>query len=64
MESTRTKKAYIFDGGSSVQFLEPPKVEDNVSISSITELEVDSVETDVAETIKVGDTYQLEKHWY
>jgi len=55
-------KAYIFDGGSSVQFLEPPKVEDKVSIFFYNGTRnVDSVETDVAETIKVGDTLSVRK---
>ena len=39
-------KAYIFDGGSSVQFLEAPKVEDKVSIFFYNGTRnVDSVET-------------------
>ena len=55
-------KAYIFDGGSSVQFLEAPKVEDKVSIFFYNGTRnIDSVETDVAETIKVGDTLSVRK---
>ena len=56
------KKAYIFDGGSSVQFIEAPKPEDHVSIFFYngTRL-IDSVETDVPETVKVGDILSVRK---
>jgi hypothetical protein len=56
------KEAYIFDGGSSVQFLEAPKPEDKISIFFYNGTrEVDSVETDIAETVKVGDTLSVRK---
>ena len=55
-------ESICFDGGSSIQFIEAPKPEDNVSIFFYngTRL-VDSVETDVSETIKVGDTLSVRK---
>ena len=56
------KEAYIFDGGSSVQFLEAPKPEDKISIFFYNGTrEIDSVETDIAETVKVGDTLSVRK---
>ena len=55
-------KAYIFDGGSSIQFLEAPKKEDKVSIFFYNGTRgIDSVETDIAETVKVGDTLSVRK---
>ena len=55
-------KAYLFDGGSSIQFLEPPKVEDNISIFFYNGTRnIDSVETDISETIKVGDSLTVRK---
>ena len=55
-------KAYLFDGGSSIQFLEAPKKEDKVSIFFYNGTRsIDSVETDIAESVKVGDTLSVRK---
>jgi hypothetical protein len=51
------KSAYIFDGGSSIQFISAPKVEDNISIFFYNGTRgVDSEQTDILETIKIGDS--------
>ena len=54
------KYAYEFNGGSSVRFTTPPKVEDNVEIYFYVGTRgEDSVRVDVNETIKIGDTVQI-----
>lgn len=51
------KSAYVFDGGSSIQFISPPKVEDNISIFFYNGTRgVDSEQTDILETLKIGDS--------
>jgi len=54
------KKSYIFNGGSSIQFVEAPKIEDNISIFFYNGTRgVDSEQEDILETIKIGDTLSV-----
>ncbi|BCV08402.1 MAG: hypothetical protein CM15mL5_1760 [uncultured marine virus] len=56
-------ESYIFDGGTSFEFTEAPDVNDNVSIFFYKGTnDVDVTFTDVTETIKVGDEFQLLKN--
>ena len=55
--------AYIFDGGTSFEFTEAPDVNDNVSIFFYKGTNnVDVTFVDVAESVKVGDEFQLLKN--
>jgi hypothetical protein len=57
------RKSYIFDGGSSIQFIEAPKPEDNISIFFYNGTRgVDSVQLDISETIKSGDSVFVNKY--
>ena len=54
------KYAYEFNGGSSVRFTAPPKIDDNVEIYFYVGTRgQDSTRVDVNETIKIGDTVQI-----
>jgi hypothetical protein len=54
------KIAYEFNGGSSVRFLTPPKVDDSVEIYFyVGTRDVDSLRIEVDELIQVGDTVQI-----
>ena len=56
-------EAYIFDGGTSFEFLEPPDEKDNVVVFFFKGKEnVDVVFTESRETVKVGDEIQLLKN--
>ena len=53
-------ESYIFNGGSTIEFTEPPKVGDTCKIlfyKGTGDIDVSNV--DVLETIKIGDTLQL-----
>jgi hypothetical protein len=53
------KVAYVFEGGSSVEFTQPPKVEDKIAIFFYKGSAVDSAIFDVRETVKDGDIVQI-----
>jgi len=54
--------SYRFLGGSSIAFTSPPKIEDNISIYFYNGTRnVDIIETDAMETLKIGDTVRLQK---
>ena len=56
------KSAYQFDGGSSIQFITPPKPEDNISIFFYQGTRnVDATNLDINETIKPGDSVFLNR---
>jgi hypothetical protein len=55
--------SYIFEGGSSFTFTNPPKIEDNIAIFFYRGTRnVDSSLVNVYETIKPGDIVQLQKN--
>ena len=55
--------SYTFDGGTTFRFREAPKAEDNVAIFFYRGTrDVDSFTVNVNETVKAGDTLQLDKH--
>ena len=56
-------ESYIFDGGTSFEFTEAPDVNDNVSVFFYKGTDdVDVTFTDVTESVKVGDEFQLLKN--
>ena len=57
------KVSYVFEGGTTFRFIEPPKSSDKVDIFFYRGTRgTDSVEVDVDETIKVGDTLTITKN--
>ena len=57
------RESYIFDGGSSIQFFEAPKPEDNISIFFYNGTRgVDSEQLNIAETIKIGDSVFVDRN--
>lgn len=54
-----SKTAYVFNGGTSFEFTEPPKVEDDVSIFFYRGSSSDSQIVNSTESLKVGDSVQL-----
>jgi hypothetical protein len=53
------KVAYVFEGGSSVEFTQPPKVEDKIAIFFYRGSAADSAIFNVRETVKDGDIVQI-----
>jgi len=54
-------KAYVFNGGSTVEFSEPPKVGDSSKVLFYKGSgDIDVVFTNVIETVKVGDTLNID----
>jgi hypothetical protein len=57
------KVSYTFEGGTTFRFVEPPKSSDKVDIFFYRGTRgTDSIEVDVNETIKVGDTLSILKN--
>ena len=57
------RTSYIFDGGSSIQFIEAPKPEDNISIFFYNGTRgVDSEQLNILETIKIGDSVFVDRN--
>lgn len=57
--------SYVFEGGTTFSFLEAPQTDDKVDIFFYRGTRnVDSVEIDVNETIKPGDSLQINKNDY
>lgn len=55
--------SYIYDGGTSISFTEPPKPENKVNVFFYRgSRDLDSSLVDVEETIKIGDSIQLNKN--
>jgi hypothetical protein len=52
-------ESYIFNGGSSIEFIEAPKAGDSVKVLFYKGSDSDVVEIDVESTIKVGDSLKL-----
>jgi hypothetical protein len=56
----KPNEAYEFDGGSTVIFTEPPRVGDNATVLFYQgNKDIDVVNKDILETVKVGDTLQI-----
>ena len=52
--------SYEFDGGTSFTFIDPPKIEDNISVFFYAGTKgVDSKQTSVTPSFKIGDTVQV-----
>jgi hypothetical protein len=54
-----SKTAYVFNGGTSFEFTEPPKVEDDIAIFFYRGSSSDSQIVNSTESLKVGDSVQL-----
>jgi len=53
---------YTFTGGTRIEFLEAPKADSSCRIYFYTGSDDDFIQVDVDQTIKPGDTLQLQKH--
>ena len=57
------KVSYTFDGGTTFSFTEPPKKDDRIDIFFYRGTRnIDSLQVDVSETVKPGDTLQILKN--
>ena len=56
------EKAYIFGGGTSIQFTTAPKADDDITIYFYKGIDADILSADVDETMKKGDIVQVLKN--